>query len=100
MNDNTAGILAGIGTMFFFIFAFMSGLNMEAAIADPNRVFQRMKIMNSKVNNSVLKKLKNAHKTAVPKFWIFGLLALVAVAIAITGYVFMLKSVDKEEKNQ
>ena len=98
MNDNTAGILAGVGTILFFIFAMMSGLNMEAAFADPHLVFKRMKGL--KKNNSVLTKLLNAQKKALPKFQIFTVIALVAATIAITGFVFLNKSVDEEEKNK
>ena len=45
-------------------------------------------------------KKKNAQKKAMPKFWIFALLAIGAAALAITGFVFLNKSIDETEKEK
>lgn len=100
MNDQIAGILAAVGIILFFIFGGISGANMETAIADPNLLFKKMKNLKPNINNSVLNNLRKAQKKAMPKFWIFALLAIGAAALAITGFVFLNKSIDETEKEK
>lgn len=100
MNDQIAGILAGVGTALFCIFGAVLFFYSEDAMMSPQAKFNLNKSLNPNLNNTVLNKLKKSHKKAVSITMGSFVLVLVGIALVITGWVFLSKSVGKDEKEK